>query len=169
MEEVYDVIIPSELETFASEYPSLVFRIETQPGQYTYQWMVNIDTTFVDATITDYILDLVSFTGHTISVSFAYAILNGFSEYSEAIILGDLAIDLVSPSDIVHSIVTNNSDEARTAALCHVMCLDFIFEGGNGTNGTNFTMMSNDSNNENMTEVGMNNIVHQYNTYTCVV
>ena len=167
MEEVYDVIIPSELD--ASEYPSLVFRIETQPGQYTYQWMVNIDTNFVDATITDYILDLVSFTGRTISVSFAYATLNGFSEYSEAIILGDLAVDLVSPSDIVHSIVTRDSDEARTAALCHVMCLDFIFEGGNGTNGTNFTMMSNDSNNENiMTEVDMN-IVHQYNTYTCVV
>ena len=134
--------------------------------------MVNIDTTFVDATITDYILDLVSFTGHTISVSFAYATLNGFSVYSEAIVLGYIAVDFVSPSDFVHNIVTNNSDEARTAALCHVMCLDFIFEGGNGTNGTidgNFTMMSNDSNNENMTEVGMNNIVHQYNTYTCVV
>ena len=150
MREVYNVEIPRELQMdYSSEPPSLVFRIETQPGEYIYQWMVNIDTNFPDATITDYIVDLVSFTGRTIKVSFAYATLNGFSEYSEPVTLRLVRhpeVDLVFPSDVVHRIVTRESDEAHAAALCHDMCLDFIFEGGNGTNGT---MMAD----ENMAEV----------------
>ena len=51
--------------------------------------------------------------------------------------------DQVSPSDSGHSLVTKNTTHAKIAALCHVACLNFLFEGvdptdgeANGINGT---------------------------------
>ena len=40
-----------------------------------------------------------------------------------------------SLSDSSHSVVTENAEEARVAAFCHVACINYFF--GNGTNDTN--------------------------------
>ena len=50
------------------------------------------------------------------------------------------APDQVSPSDSGHSLVTKDAEKAKIAALCHVACLNFLFDptdgAANDTNGT---------------------------------
>ena len=43
----------------------------------------------------------------------------------------------VSPSDSGHSLVTTSAETAKTTALCHVACLNFLFE--NPTDGNETT------------------------------
>ena len=64
-------------------FSSLVFRIEYSPGQFVYQWMV--DVMLVDGIrITDHLLDLSSFTGGSqLNISFAFVTQEmGLSPYS---------------------------------------------------------------------------------------
>ena len=80
---LYSAEIPMELEMYMFSFPSLVFRIEYSPGQFVYQWMVDI--MFVDEMrITDYLLDLSSFNeGSQLNVAFAFVSQEmGLSPYS---------------------------------------------------------------------------------------
>ena len=158
---LYDVTIPSEI--LESEYSSVVFRIETQSGEEFYQWMVDIEYSLPDIAVVDFLLDLSVFAGQSISVSLAYATLDGFSTYS------DLAqfhlfreVEMVFPSDSEHSFVTGDPDEARILTLCHVECLAYVLQdeppqNGNGTmNGTmNGTLTTNSSGDPMDIEVGI--------------
>ena len=47
-----------------------------------------------------------------------------------------------SPSDTVHLLISKSVEEARTVALCHVLCINEIFEfNPNGTlNATDSTL-----------------------------
>ena len=83
---VYDVELPMDLEMYMFNNPSFVFRIEHAPGQFVYQWMVDI-AILDEITITDYLLDLSSFPGgSSISVSFAYVSSEmGLSSYSDPV------------------------------------------------------------------------------------
>ena len=47
-----------------------------------------------------------------------------------------------SLSDTVHEVVTESAEDARVAALCHVVCLNYILNPG-GLNFTNVSMMNN--------------------------
>ena len=82
---MYNVVIPmdSEFELFAVSSP--VFRIETETGQYYYQWI--IDVIFEDAdltvTISEYLLDLYAYTGQKLNIAYAIATDMGISEYSQ--------------------------------------------------------------------------------------
>ena len=80
---LYSVEIPMELEIYMFSFPSLVFRIEYSPGQFVYQWMVDI--MIVDGIrIADHLLDLGSFTGGSqLNISFAFVSQEmGLSPYS---------------------------------------------------------------------------------------
>ena len=53
----------------------------------------------------------------------------------------------VSPSDSGHMLTTASADEARDTAICHAICINYIFEGeGNLTNSTNSTNPINSTN-----------------------
>ena len=45
----------------------------------------------------------------------------------------------VSPSDSGHLLITASADEARNTALCHAICINYIFEGLVFFNGSNET------------------------------
>ena len=61
-----------------------------------------------------------------------------------------------SLSDSSHSVVTENAEEARVAAFCHVACINYLFQSvsGNGTNDTNMeeTIMNNTAINDTVVE-----------------
>jgi hypothetical protein len=88
---IYNLQISDELDMFLMvENPSVVFRIETEPGELVYHWMVDIATNFPDAMITDYLLDLNTYDElNSVRVSFAIATQSGFSGYS-----GSTEVDL---------------------------------------------------------------------------
>ena len=127
---MYAVVIPEELELFESVHPSLVFRIEdvSQPGEYVYQWMVDIIFDLPTVTMVEYILDLSSYIGQTLNVSYAFATNTSFSEYSESVEIRVSAAALVSPFDSGHLLVTESEDEAVKTAYCHVICINYIFK-----------------------------------------
>ena len=83
---IYDVSIPSELEMLTSDSSSLVFRIEdsSQPGEFIYQWMVDVMFDLPEITMVDYLLDLASYGGRSLNISYAFATDMGLSEYSES-------------------------------------------------------------------------------------
>ena len=86
---VYDVSIPSELEMLTSGSSSLVFRIEdsSQPGEFVYQWMVDVMFDLPEITMVEYLLDLASYSGWNLTIAYAFATDNGLSEYSEPAIV----------------------------------------------------------------------------------
>ena len=138
---MYTVVIPEELELFESVHPSLVFRIEdqSQPGEYVYQWMVDVIFDLPTVTMVEYTLDLSSYIGQTVNVSYAFSTNMSFSEYSESVEMrvGVAAFNLSSPSDSGHLLVTKNAEKAKITALCHVTCFNFLFEVTDGAaNGT---------------------------------
>ena len=157
--EIYSVDIPIELEMY--QRPSVVFRIEVQPGQYVYQWMVDIAVASrQDVVIMEFLLDLSTFAGRTVNVSFAFATEDGFSAYSQSTKVDILAAVVpVSPSDNVHMIITDSSEKAERAAFCHVTCLDYALgeianSSNNGStfiNGTNLGNGTNYGNGSNST------------------
>ena len=127
-QQIYDVNMPDELQIFSN--PSLVFRIEDQlqPGEYVYQWMVDVMFELPTVTMMEHMLDLSSYIGQTVNVSYAFATSMGLSEYSEAVEIhvvrsGFGRIEPVFPSDSGHSLVTESEDEAVEIAYCHVACV----------------------------------------------
>ena len=86
-ERLYDVEFPMELEINMFSFPSFVFRIEYSPGQFVYQWMVDVMITN-EITINDYLLDLSSFSGvNQLRVSYAFVSQEmGVSPYSDAVV-----------------------------------------------------------------------------------
>ena len=61
-------------------------------------------------------------------------------------VLGELECQRATvPSDSSHFLMTASADEARNTAVCHAICLNYIFEGqgspisSNGTASTNGT------------------------------
>ena len=127
---MYDVVIPEELELFKSEHPSLVFRIEdqSQPGEYVYQWMVDVIFELPTVTMVEYMLDLSSYIGQTVNVSYAFATSMSFSGYSESVEIRVGVTGLVSPSDSGHLLVTESEDEAVKTAYCHVTCINYVHD-----------------------------------------
>ena len=124
---IYDVSIPSELDPFLEDKPSLVYRIETQPGQYVYQWKVEIDFGLPVVNLTEFLIDLKPYSGTTVNVSFAYATLSGLSAYSDPTEIGLFReVVPVSPSDSVHRIVTDSQDKAENGGFCHSTCLALV-------------------------------------------
>ena len=83
---VYDVELPMDLEMYMFNNPSFVFQIKHAPGQFVYQWTVDI-AILNEITITDYLLDLSSFpSGSRVNVSFAYVSSEmGLSSYSDPV------------------------------------------------------------------------------------
>ena len=60
-----------------------------------------------------------------------------------------------SLSDTVHQLTTVEASEARTAALCHVACLEFVISSSmNGTNSTVNGTATNSTNGSNSTAGG---------------
>ena len=86
-ERLYDVEIPMELEIYMFSFPSFVFQIEYSPGQFVYQWMVDIMITN-EITINNYLLDLSSFSGvNQLRVSYAFVSQEmGVSPYSDSVV-----------------------------------------------------------------------------------
>ena len=86
---IYDVSIPSELEMLTSGSLSLVFRIEdsSQPGEYVYQWMVDVMFDLPEVTMVEFLLDLASYSGRSLNISYAFATDNSLSEFSESVTL----------------------------------------------------------------------------------
>jgi len=83
----YEVAIPGELGLF--DTPSLVFRIEDQssPGDYVYQWMVDVHFDFPSVSLNPPVVDLTAYSCRTVSVSYAFATTMGLSEYSTATVI----------------------------------------------------------------------------------
>ena len=154
-QELYEAAIPSELEIFRN--PSLLFRIETQPGEYVYQWMVDINYEVPDITIMEYLLDLSTFVGRTVNVSLAFVTEAGLSEYSEPTTMRLFSeVVPLSPSDVSHALVTESQEEARNIALCHISCLSYAFQdspgSSNGSNSTNGLSAGGNSTNSSSTD-----------------
>ena len=86
---IYNVSIPSELEMLTSDSSSVVFRIEdsSQPGEFIYQWMVDVMFDLPEITMVEYLLDLASYSGQSLNISYAFATDMGLSEYSESAIV----------------------------------------------------------------------------------
>ena len=85
-QQIYDVGIPIEIELQVYDNPSLVFRIkdQSQPGEYVYQWMVDVMFNLPEITMMEYLLDLASYSGQSINISYAFVTSMGLSEYSES-------------------------------------------------------------------------------------
>ena len=95
----YEVAIPEELSLF--DTPSLVFRIEDQssPGDYVYQWMVDVQYSYQEVlrfryifdrtsvSLNPLVVDLTAYSCGTVSVSYAFATTMGLSEYSTATVI----------------------------------------------------------------------------------
>ena len=83
----YEVAIPEELGLF--DAPSLVFRIEDQssPGDYVYQWMVDVQFDLPSVSLNPPVVDLTAYSCRTVSVSYAFATTMGLSEYSTATVI----------------------------------------------------------------------------------
>ena len=136
-QEIYDVAIPIEIELQVYDNPSLVFRIEdqSQPGEYVYQWMVDVMFDLPEITMMEYLLNLNTFIGWRVNIAYAFATELGFSEYSDTVELRLFSeIVSVSPSDSGHALVTRDADEAQNTALCHVFCINSLFQSVSGNN-----------------------------------
>ena len=140
--EMYSIDVPAELELY--NYPSVVFRIEVQPGEYIYQWMVDVSISFSSGIfIMDFLLDLSTFTGQPVQVSYAFATEDGFSEYSEATEVNFIRDILpVSPNDSVHTIITKSAVDAKKTAFCHISCLHYalVLSNINTSNSSNSSL-----------------------------
>lgn len=145
---IYNVEFPMELETNMYQNPSLLFRIEHFPGQFVYQWMLDI-TIDINIMMVDLMLDLSSYpTESSINVSFAYATAeHGISNYSDpATLPGRFILTPSSLSDTSHSVVTASAQEARVTALCHVVCINYLTANFNAAmNGTSDYLTNNSS------------------------
>ena len=152
-QEIYDVDIPIEIELQVYDNPSLLFRIEdqSQPGEYVYQWMVDVVFDLPDVTMVEYLLNLNTFIGHRVNIAYAFATEQGLSEYSDTVEWPPFRVVPVSPSDSGHALVTRDADEAQNTALCHVFCINSLLQemniSGNNSNTTssNGTMSVNDN------------------------
>ena len=49
----------------------------------------------------------------------------------------------ISPSDSGHVLMTASADEARNTAVCHAICINYIFVGRQSPNGSNGTEPTN--------------------------
>ena len=83
----YEVTIPEELGLF--DTPSLVFQIEDQssPGDYVYQWMVDVQFDRPSVNLNPPVVDLTAYSCRTVSVSYAFATTMGLSKYSQATVI----------------------------------------------------------------------------------
>ena len=139
-QEIYDIGSLSEIENKVYDNPSLVFRIEdqSQPGEYVYQWMVDVMFDLPEITMMEYLLNLNTFIGRRVNISYAFATELGLSEYSDTVEWLLFSVDPVSPSDSGHALVTRDADEAQNTALCHVFCINSFFQNvsGNSSNTT---------------------------------
>ena len=136
-QQIYDVGIPIEIELQVYDNPSLLFRIEdqSQPGEYVYQWMVDVVFDLPEITMMEYLLNLNTFIGRTVNIAYAFATKQGLSEYSDTVELRLFReIVPVSPSDSGHALVTRDADEAQNTALCHVFCINSLFQSVSGNN-----------------------------------
>ena len=77
---IYDVLIPSEVDPYGDT--SVVFRIETETGDRYYQWMVDVEFDFPVVSVVEYLLDLSAYTGQRLNVSYAFATITGISQFS---------------------------------------------------------------------------------------
>ena len=142
-QQIYDIGNLNEIENKVYDNPSLVFRIEdqSQPGEYVYQWMVDVMFDLPEITVVEYLLNLNTFIGRRVNIAYAFATEQGLSEYSDTVELRLFReIVPVSPSDSGHALVTRDADEAQNTALCHVFCIDSLFQSvpvsGNNSNTT---------------------------------
>ena len=139
-QEIYDVSIPVEPRVYHN--PSLLFRIEhqSQPGEYVYQWMVDVVFDRPDVTMMEYLLNLNTFIGRRVNIAYAFATEQGLSEYSDTVEWPPFNVSHVSPSDSSHALVTRDADEAQNTALCHVFCINSLLQemtiSGNNSNTT---------------------------------
>ena len=135
-QEIYDVGIPIEIELQVYDNPSLLFRIEdqSQPGEYVYQWMVDVVFDLPEITFVQYLLNLNTFIGRTVNIAYAFATEQGLSEYSDTVEWPPFMVVPVSPSDSSHALVTREADEAQNTALCHVFCINSLFPSVSGNN-----------------------------------
>ena len=88
-QQIYDIGNLNEIETELYDNPSLLFRIEdsSQPGEYVYQWMVDVMFDLPEITMMEYLLNLNTFTGPSLNIAYAFATDMGLSEYSESAIV----------------------------------------------------------------------------------
>ena len=136
-QQIYDVGIPIEIELQVYDNPSLLFRIEdqSQPGEYVYQWMVDVMFDLPEITMMEYLLNLNTFIGRRVNIAYAFATEQGLSEYSDTVELRLFReIVPVSPSDSGHALVTRDADEAQNTALCHIFCINSLFQSVSGNN-----------------------------------
>ena len=84
---LYDVIVPDELDLYMDRYPSLLFRLEDQskPGEYVYQWMVDVTFALPDITMMEYMLDLSSYSGLSLNIAYAFVTNTSVSNFSDTV------------------------------------------------------------------------------------
>ena len=82
---LYDVIVPDELDMYMDGYPSLLFRLEDQskPGEYVYQWMVDVTFDLPDITMMEYMLDLSSYSGLSLNIAYSFVTNTSVSNFSD--------------------------------------------------------------------------------------
>ena len=80
---IYDVIVPDELKMYS--YPSVLFRLEalSQPGEYVYQWLVDVTFALPDVSMMEYILDLSSYSGLSLNIAYAFVTNTSISNFSQ--------------------------------------------------------------------------------------
>ena len=86
---IYTVVISDDLELIMFSNPSLVFRIEaqSQPGDYVYQWMVDVEFDRPTVNLMEFTLDLTLYSGQSVNVAYAFATDVGISQYSAATVI----------------------------------------------------------------------------------
>ena len=125
---IYSIHVPSDVQLYNNS--SFMFRIETQPRDYVYQW--NAHVIFDDITevmIMENFLNLSVYAGLSINVSYSYVTKDGilaFSEPTEIRIFSEVVP--LSPSDTRHALVTASQEEAHITSLCHVVCVHYAFQ-----------------------------------------
>ena len=85
---LYEAAPPMEASMF--DKSSLVFRVEDQssPGDYVYQWMVNVQFNNSKITIAESsLVDLTPYSCRTVNVSYAIASDMGMSKYSPTAVI----------------------------------------------------------------------------------
>ena len=82
---LYDVILPDELDMYMDEYPSLLFRLEDQskPGEYVYQWMLDVTFALPNVIMMEYMLDLSSYSGLSLNIAYAFVTNTSVSNFSD--------------------------------------------------------------------------------------
>ena len=86
---IYTVNISDDHELIMFSNPSLVFRIEaqSQPGDYVYQWMVDVEFDRPTVNLMEFTLDLNLYSGQRVNVAYAFATDMGLSQYSAATVI----------------------------------------------------------------------------------